>query len=145
MKLNNAELGAFRDRCHRAAIRGYGVAHADLYMAAMVDEAGDVEPPPGVAAGSAGHLAATAQATLDVRSGTKPKGKAKAATKPKAAPPPPPEPEEPVVVEDEDELPYEDWDRAELYARAQDVDLSGRSNMSKDELIEALEAHDEEE
>ena len=95
MKLSDAELAAFRDRCHRAALRGYAVAHADLYMAAMVDEAGDVEPPPGVAPGSAAHLAAAAQATIAVRGGAKPKAKKKAPApklaltpKPKPAPEP---------------------------------------------------------
>lgn len=33
---------------------------------------------------------------------------------------------------------YEDWTKEELYERAQELDIQGRSDMSKDELIEAL-------
>lgn len=33
---------------------------------------------------------------------------------------------------------YEDWTKEELYERAQELDVEGRSAMSKDELIEAL-------
>lgn len=34
--------------------------------------------------------------------------------------------------------PYDEWTRDDLYQRAQDLDLDGRSSMSKDELITAL-------
>jgi hypothetical protein len=34
--------------------------------------------------------------------------------------------------------PYEEWTREELYEKARDVGIEGRSGMSKDELIEAL-------
>lgn len=34
--------------------------------------------------------------------------------------------------------PYEDWTRDELYDRARELDVDGRSDMSKDELIDAL-------
>lgn len=34
--------------------------------------------------------------------------------------------------------PYEDWTKDELYERARDLDIDGRSDMSKDELISAL-------
>ncbi|MDQ2092893.1 DUF7218 family protein [Rhodalgimonas zhirmunskyi] len=34
--------------------------------------------------------------------------------------------------------PYEDWTKGELYDRAQDLDIAGRSDMNKCELIEAL-------
>ena len=34
--------------------------------------------------------------------------------------------------------PYEEWTKDELYERAREEDISGRSNMNKDELIEAL-------
>ena len=37
--------------------------------------------------------------------------------------------------------PYEDWTRDALYARAQEIGIDGRSDMSKDELIEALRNH----
>lgn len=33
---------------------------------------------------------------------------------------------------------YEEWTKDELYERAQELDIDGRSDMSKDELIEAL-------
>ena len=33
---------------------------------------------------------------------------------------------------------YEDWTKEELYERAQELDIEGRSEMTKDELIEAL-------
>ena len=33
---------------------------------------------------------------------------------------------------------YEEWTRDDLYARAQDLDVEGRSDMTKDELIAAL-------
>lgn len=34
--------------------------------------------------------------------------------------------------------PYEEWTKDELYERAQEEDIPGRSTMNKDELIEAL-------
>ena len=34
--------------------------------------------------------------------------------------------------------PYEEWTRDDLYQRAQELDIDGRSSMSKDELITAL-------
>lgn len=34
--------------------------------------------------------------------------------------------------------PYEEWTKDELYDRAQELDIDGRSDMTKDELIEAL-------
>jgi hypothetical protein len=34
--------------------------------------------------------------------------------------------------------PYEEWTKDELYDRAQELDVEGRSDMSKDGLIEAL-------
>ncbi|MCQ4625961.1 Rho termination factor N-terminal domain-containing protein [Corynebacterium sp. CCUG 69979] len=33
---------------------------------------------------------------------------------------------------------YDDWTREELYSRAQELHIPGRSDMTKDELIEAL-------
>jgi hypothetical protein len=33
---------------------------------------------------------------------------------------------------------YDEWTKAALYARAKDVDLPGRSNMNKQELVDAL-------
>ncbi|KNG92534.1 DUF7218 family protein [Pseudaestuariivita atlantica] len=37
--------------------------------------------------------------------------------------------------------PYEEWTKDELYERAQELEIDGRSDMSKDELIEALRDH----
>lgn len=37
--------------------------------------------------------------------------------------------------------PYEEWTKDELYERAQEIGIEGRSEMSKDELIEALRNH----
>lgn len=34
--------------------------------------------------------------------------------------------------------PYEDWTKEDLYDRAQELEIDGRSDMSKDELITAL-------
>lgn len=37
--------------------------------------------------------------------------------------------------------PYEEWTVEELYERAQEVGIDGRSQMSKDQLIGALREH----
>jgi hypothetical protein len=34
--------------------------------------------------------------------------------------------------------PYEEWTKEELYQRAKELDVKGRSDMSKDRLIKAL-------
>lgn len=36
---------------------------------------------------------------------------------------------------------YEDWTKDDLYARAQEIGIEGRSDMDKDELIKALRNH----
>ena len=36
--------------------------------------------------------------------------------------------------------PYEEWTKDDLYARAQELEVEGRSDMTKDELIKALRA-----
>lgn len=36
---------------------------------------------------------------------------------------------------------YEDWTKDELYDKAKEVGIEGRSNMSKDKLIDALRNH----
>jgi hypothetical protein len=36
---------------------------------------------------------------------------------------------------------YEDWSKADLYERAKEIGIEGRSDMSKDELIERLRNH----
>jgi hypothetical protein len=37
--------------------------------------------------------------------------------------------------------PYEDWSKDDLYDKAKEVGIEGRSDMSKDELIDALRNH----
>ncbi|SHI62262.1 Rho termination factor, N-terminal domain [Palleronia salina] len=37
--------------------------------------------------------------------------------------------------------PYEKWTKDDLYDRAQEIGVDGRSDMTKDELIEALRNH----
>ena len=37
--------------------------------------------------------------------------------------------------------PYEEWTKDELYDRALDIGIDGRSSMSKDDLISALRDH----
>lgn len=37
--------------------------------------------------------------------------------------------------------PYEEWTKDDLYDRAQEIGIDGRSSMTKDELIEALRKH----
>ncbi|MEQ5826156.1 Rho termination factor [Sulfitobacter sp. NFXS29] len=37
--------------------------------------------------------------------------------------------------------PYEDWTKDDLYDRAQELGIEGRSGMDKDALIEALRNH----
>lgn len=37
--------------------------------------------------------------------------------------------------------PYEEWTKEELYHRAQEIGIEGRSDMDKDALIEALRNH----
>lgn len=36
---------------------------------------------------------------------------------------------------------YEEWSKDELYDRAKEIGIEGRSGMSKDELIDALRNH----
>jgi hypothetical protein len=36
---------------------------------------------------------------------------------------------------------YEDWSKEELEERAAEIGIEGRSNMSKDELVDALRNH----
>lgn len=42
---------------------------------------------------------------------------------------------------DHDSTPYEERSKDELYEKAQEVGIEGRSEMSKDELIKALRNH----
>jgi len=37
--------------------------------------------------------------------------------------------------------PYEEWTKEELYERAQEIGIDGRSDMDKEQLIDALRDH----
>lgn len=37
--------------------------------------------------------------------------------------------------------PYEEWSKDDLYERAQEIGIDGRSDMTRDELINALRHH----
>jgi Rho termination factor, N-terminal domain len=37
--------------------------------------------------------------------------------------------------------PYEEWTKEELEERAREIDIEGRSDLTKDELIEAIRNH----
>ncbi|MBE9636921.1 DUF7218 family protein [Salipiger mangrovisoli] len=37
--------------------------------------------------------------------------------------------------------PYEEWSKEALYQRAQEIDIGGRSGMTKAQLIDALRTH----
>ncbi len=37
--------------------------------------------------------------------------------------------------------PYEEWTKKDLYEKAQELDISGRSKMDKEALIDALRNH----
>lgn len=37
--------------------------------------------------------------------------------------------------------PYEDWTKDDLYQRAREIGIDGRSRMDKNDLIEALRSH----
>lgn len=36
---------------------------------------------------------------------------------------------------------YEDWTKNDLYAKAKEVGIAGRSNMTKDQLVDSLRHH----
>lgn len=134
--MNDAQLTAFRSRMLKASLRGYGVANANLYLADLVKETGNQTPPAGAALGSADHLLSLAGDAMAIRAGTKKKGKGK-----KAAPKPAPAPE--VKTEETEAVWPDDWSKEDLYALAQKYDIAGRSKMGSDELIAAIEAHEE--
>lgn len=144
MQLSEQELKALHARCFRAVQKGYGIAHASRYVAALT---GGSLPKGPVSA--ADVLAAVENAMAkgiptQKSAAAKPKAAPKPEPKP-AIPPPPPEPEpEPEVTEAGDEVPpYEEWSQEDLYAEAKAREIPNRSKMSKEELVEALLADDE--
>ena len=167
MQLSDADLVAFRNRCLTAQQRGYAVARANEYAKALSKEAGlDLSSGPV----SVGDLVDLASALLKVRSegGPKrmvPRDPPKAAPAPPKAPEPKPESSVPSVLEDvkpaseeehaeierlaaeadpELETPdYATWTQKALAKEAAARNLSGRSSMGKEELVVALQKHDE--
>lgn len=154
MEFSDADLVELRSRCLMASQRGYIIARADEYMAAL-----------GAEGESAAQLFEAADLELKVRAsgGKKPKVEKKKVEAPKAAEKPapkveekkpePPKVEEPKVVEIKAEppkadepvaKPYEEWTYDELYAEAQARDIPGRSALkNKEALALALYEHDE--
>lgn len=133
--MTDAQLSAFRTRMTTAAARGYGVAKATLYMADLVEEAGGGEPPAGTAMGSAAHLLSLANDALAVRAGTKKKAKKAVARPPSITPE--------VETEEAEAVWPDDWSKEDLYSQAQKYDIDGRSKMDRDELVAAIEEHEE--
>jgi hypothetical protein len=132
-KFTDAQLVALHRRCVTAVARGYTIAQAGQFINQLADETGVKDVPAGVQKGSAAHLLALVNEAKDQRAGKK--------AKPKPAPAPkPPPPSEP----GDEEAPYENWTKKELYDLAVERDIDGRSGMDKDELIVALEEWDEE-
>jgi len=148
-KLTDAQLAALYRRCVKAVGRGYLIAHASQLINQLGKETGVRDVPAETKKGSAAHLLALVVEAKAQRDG-KPKPKAK---KVAPAPPPPPEPEpepesEPAPAsepaDDEDDVPYEEWTKKELYDLATDREIDGRGGMNKDELIAVLEEWDAE-
>ena len=145
MTMTAGQLGALRTRMMKAAAKGRSVARATDYVDQLADMGGD--PDPGhLAVGSAAHLMAMCDEVLGGSEPKKKKKAKKAAPKPKAKaaapPPPPPPPSSPSIHVEDEEDEYSAWSKTELYDEAQERDLDGRSNMSKAELVTALEADD---
>ena len=134
MSMTEAQLTSLRARLLRASQRGYGVARAGDYAKALGGTGDET---------SAAELLALCDAALSGEPPTKPKPAPK-----KAAPPPPPapEPEEDEMEDEESEEapPYEEWLKADLAAEAEARGLEVKSSMTKAELVELLEADDEE-
>lgn len=141
MKLTDAQLAALHRRCIKAVNRGYTIAQAGQLINQLADETGVQDVPAGTRKGSEAHLLALVTEAKAQRDG-KPKPKAKPKPAPAPPPPPPSEPSEP--VDDEAEVPYEEWTKKELYDLATDREIEGRSGLDKDELIAVLEEWDAE-
>lgn len=148
MEFSDAELVELRSRCLMASQRGYIIARADEYMAAL-----------GAEGASAAQLFEAADLELKVRAsgGKKPKIEKKKAEAPKTVEKPAKveekKPEAPKVIEVKAEppkvvepvvKPYEEWTYDELYAEVQARDIPGRSTLkNKEALALALYEHDE--
>ena len=141
MKLDLVEL---KNRCLRAERRGWAVASAASYVAALEEElGGKLVLPRGVRVGSPAHLVALIGAVQN-------KGDVPVVP-PKAEPVPAPEPVE-VELADEPEpeegeelevMTYEEMSYDELVAEVRERDLPGRSGKNKAELLEMLQQDDE--
>lgn len=74
-------LQSLRSRCLMASQRGYSVACADQYAAALTLMVGDVDLPDGTVEGSAAHLLALCDAALAGKKPAKVKSTSKSASK----------------------------------------------------------------
>lgn len=152
MEFSDADLVALRSRCLMASQRGYSIARADEYMAALGGDVGEEEP-------TAAQLFEAVDAVLSggLKKSKKAKEAPKAADKPKVVETKveAKKPEAPKVVEvkaeaptdakPEEVKPYEEWTYDELYAEAQAREIPGRSTLkNKEALALALYEDDEE-
>lgn len=136
-KLTDAQLSDLRGRCIKAAARGYVIGQVDQYLNDLAEETGVTETPANVKKGSAEHLRYMVEEAQLVRSGKKTKKVKPAPVKPAPAPVKPP-PAVEKTAKKKTKKPYEDWSFEELYKESQVRDISGRSTMSKDELVAAM-------
>ena len=154
MKLTDAQLFALRSRCIEAAARGYAIGEANKYLSVLAEETNMRSVPFGVKTGSAEHLRMLVQKAIDQRLKKEVKAEVKAEPKPKPKPKAiksQPKPEKVAVAEaaevkvtkaPPEAVNYDDWSQEALYKEAQARDLSGRSKMNRDELIDALQSDD---
>lgn len=146
-KLTDAQLQGLRSRCIQAVARGYAIGQVDQYLGDLSKETGIADVPPGVKKGSAEHLQTIVQEAIDQRSGKKAKPAPKPAPKVEAKPAPKVEKAKakepaPKPAPEPEVKPYEEWSYEELYKETQVRDISGRSNKTKDELVEMLYEND---
>jgi hypothetical protein len=132
MKLTDAQLTGLRLRCIRAASKGYIIAQVDRYLDTLAEEIGFRETPFGVRKGSAEHLQALVEEALKRRAGGEP-------TLVEVEVKVEPSFETKVIKEPEPKAkPYEEWYYEDLRKEAQNRNITGRSNMSKGEIVHAL-------
>lgn len=158
-QLSNAELASLKVRCQQAARRGYAVGQAAHYARLLAAETRQGVVPAGMTNGSAEHLLYLCKKAEAQRAGKKP---APQPVKPPApAPQPalvkPAEPPKVETVEVADEVVVEEsvgeadvadlipavedlekMTKAELYDVAQEIDLDGRGDLNKADLLAAL-------
>lgn len=162
-KLTDPQLSKLRARCLRAASRNYDIGEIRQYLKDLAEETEMMDPPQGARRGSVAHLQGLIQEALDQRSGKKPKpvkpvkledieiddliaGDLDVLEPVKVVE----EVKEEKPVEEKvtglearraskaNKKPYEGWSQDKLYREARVRNISGRSTMSKEELIQAL-------